>query len=45
MPASSSSLVEVVTKANGTVATAMTRIPNGTTRRGPTRSVRRPPSA
>ena len=42
MPASSTSLVEVVTKANGIVAAAISRMPNGTMRRGPTRSVMLP---
>ena len=45
VPASSTSLVDEVTKANGMVAAAISRIPNGTMRRGPTRSVMlaRPP--
>ena len=42
MTARSASLVEVVTKANGIVATAMSRTPNGTIRRGPNRSVMLP---
>ncbi len=37
--ARSASLVEVVTKANGIVAAAISRTPNGTMRRGPNRSV------
>ncbi len=40
--ARTTSLVEVVTKANGIVAAAMRRMPNGTIRRGPTRSVMLP---
>ena len=39
MPARNNSFVDAVTKANGTVAAAIKRMPNGTTRRGPTRSV------
>ena len=42
VPARSTSLVDVVTKANGTVAAAIRRMPNGTMRRGPTRSVMLP---
>ena len=34
--------MEVVTNAKGIVAAAMRRMPNGTTRRGPTRSVTLP---
>ena len=40
--ASHASLVEAVTKARGIVATAIRRMPTGTTRRGPTRSVTLP---
>ena len=42
VPARSTSLVEVVTNAKGIVAAAMRRMPNGTMRRGPTRSVTLP---
>ncbi len=42
VPASKTSLVDEVTKANGIVAAAMSRMPNGTMRRGPTRSVMLP---
>ena len=42
VPASNTSLVDEVTKANGIVAAAINKMPNGTMRRAPTRSVMLP---